>query len=235
MTSAFALYQYLGLPLPWHPATEPKPLIIYGAASAIGAFGIQLAAQSNIHPLICIAGRGIPFVESLIDTKKGDVVLDYRDGNEALVRKLKDAVSKAGGKIEYAFDAVSEHNSYQNISQVLDQKTGKITLILPGKEYEAIPAGIEHSLTMVGDSFSDLDSRKFYEKLGTQVGNQEFAYLMFRYIGRGLEKGFFKPHPHQVIPGGLNGVEQALKDLKAGKASAVKYVFRIADTDGVKE
>ncbi|KAJ6032920.1 hypothetical protein N7444_010691 [Penicillium canescens] len=29
------------------------------------------------------------------------------------------------------------------------------------------------------------------------------------------------------------GVEEALRDLKAGKASATKYVFRIADTPGI--
>jgi hypothetical protein len=32
----------------------------------------------------------------------------------------------------------------------------------------------------------------------------------------------------------LEGVEEALKDLKAGKASAIKYIFRIADTPGVE-
>lgn len=33
--------------------------------------------------------------------------------------------------------------------------------------------------------------------------------------------GTFTGHPHEVVPGGLGGVETALKDLK--------YVFRIAE------
>jgi hypothetical protein len=33
----------------------------------------------------------------------------------------------------------------------------------------------------------------------------------------------------------LNGLEGALRDLEAGKASAVKYVVRIAETDGVQQ
>ncbi|KAL8959430.1 MAG: hypothetical protein Q9193_003710, partial [Seirophora villosa] len=100
MTSAVGLYQRLqGLPLPWHPATTPMPLIIYGAASAVGAYAIKLAQLSNIHPLICVAGRGIPFVESLVSSDKGDVVLDYRDGEAKLVEKLKSAVDAAGGKV----------------------------------------------------------------------------------------------------------------------------------------
>ena len=234
MTTALALYQRLSLPLPWNPTTERLPLIIYGAASALGSFAIQFAVQSNIHPLICVAGRGIPHVESLIDKSKGDVVFDYREGDEKLVQNLQQAVSKAGGKVEKAFDAVSEHNSYQNISKVIDQKTGQITLILPGKDYAEIPSGIKHSLTLVSAAYADGDTEPQQKKSGALVGNQEFAYLFYRYISRGLEKGFFKAHPHQVVPGGLEGVQQGLQDLKDGKASAVKYVFRIADTPGVQ-
>ena len=134
MTAALGLYQRLeGLPLPWHPTTKPTPLIIYGAATAVGAYAIKLAQLSNIHPLICIAGRGIPFVESLINPAKGDVILDYRSGDSKLVSDLKTAVDKAkiGGKVQYAFDAVSEHGSSRNICQVLDHQTGQITRVLP--------------------------------------------------------------------------------------------------------
>ncbi|RYC59860.1 hypothetical protein CHU98_g6336, partial [Xylaria longipes] len=35
MTSAIGLYLRLGLPQPWARATEPIPLVIYGAASAV--------------------------------------------------------------------------------------------------------------------------------------------------------------------------------------------------------
>jgi NADPH2:quinone reductase len=47
-----------------------------------------------------------------------------------------------------------------------------------------------------------------------------------------LAHGWFTPHPHQVVEGGLAGVEEALKNLEAGKAAAIKYVLRIADTEG---
>lgn len=57
MTAAIGLYAKLGLPQPWTPATEPIPLLIYGAASSVGAYAVQLARKSNIHPLICVAGN----------------------------------------------------------------------------------------------------------------------------------------------------------------------------------
>ena len=233
MTAAFAIFQSLNLPPPWHPTLKPIPLIIYGAASAVGSFAIQLARQANIHPLICVAGRGIPHVDTLIDKSKGDVVLDYREGDDKLVENLQSAVQKAGAKLEYAFDAVSEKGSYLNICKVLDHQTGKITLILPGREYEGIPPTVEQTITSVGLTFSSFDSNPWQKKTGALTGNEEFAHAYFRYIGRGLEKGFFKGHPYEVVPGGLAGVEGALQNLKDGKASAVKYVFRIEDTEGV--
>ncbi|KAL8645286.1 MAG: hypothetical protein Q9210_006794 [Variospora velana] len=227
MTAALGLYQRLqGLPLPWHPATTSTPLIIYGAASAVGAYAIQLAQLSNIHPLICVAGRGIPFVETLVSREKGDVIFDYREGDTKLIEKLKSVVNAAGGKVEYAFDTISEHGSFTNICEVLDQETGQITLVLPGQDFSAIPKSIRQSTTYVGTVHSSVGTK--------ERGDADFGFVMFRFFGRGLQEGWFRGHPHEVVPGGLAGVGGALRDLKEGKASAVKYVFRLEDTEGVE-
>jgi NADPH2:quinone reductase len=42
-------------------------------------------------------------------------------------------------------------------------------------------------------------------------------------------------HPHEVVPGGLGRIQQALTNLKSGKTSTVKYEFRVEDTDGVSK
>ena len=39
-------------------------------------------------------------------------------------------------------------------------------------------------------------------------------------------------HPFQVVEGGLDGLEEALKNLNDGKASVVKYIFGIEETEG---
>lgn len=214
LTSACGLYARLRLPEPWLPATEAIPIVIYGGASAVGSYAIQLAKRSNIHPIITVAGRAVKHVEGLIDRSKGDTIIDYRDGDEAVVKGIKDALK--GAKLHYAFDAVSEKGSYQNIVKVLEPN-GKITLVLPGKDYKEIPETVEKSTTTVGSVHNEL---------------KEFGYVHSRYISKGLEEGWFKPQPQEVIPGGLEGVQTALKNLKDGKASAVKYVFKIADTPG---
>jgi NADPH:quinone reductase-like Zn-dependent oxidoreductase len=217
MTAAIGLHCNLGLPPAWSPVREPTPLVVYGGASAVGAFVIKLAQRAGIHPIIAVAGRGEKFVEGIIDRSKGDAIVDYRKGDEAVVQGIKDALK--GQKLEYAFDATSEHNSWHNIVKVLDPK-GKLTLILPGKKYDGIPETVQKSDTMVGDAHG---------------ARKDFAYLWFRYAARGLDEGWLKPHPVEVVPGGLAGVETGLKNLRDGKASAVKYVFRIAETPGVKD
>jgi NADPH:quinone reductase len=155
----------------------------------------------------------------VIDRSKGDTIVDYRSGNDAIVEGLKEALK--GRKLEYAYDAVSEKGSYQNIGQVIDPNTGKITFVLPGKKYDEIAASIEKLTTRVGDVHGNPDDLK------------EFGYVYFRYIAKGLAEGWFKAQPQEVIPGGLEGVETGLRNLKEGKASAVKYIFKIADTPGV--
>jgi NADPH2:quinone reductase len=184
---------------------------------------------SNIHPIIAVAGRGSAFVETLIDRKKGDTIVDYRKGDEAVVSGIQEALKKTGAKeVHYAFDAVSEHNSFQNISKILSKNDSKITLVLPGKDYSEIPEYIQKSTTSVDSVHADPPEAK--AKAGIIIGGREFGYVFFRLFSRGLQQGWFSGHPHEVIPGGLNGVEQGLLNLKGGVNSAVKYVFKIEDT-----
>ncbi|KAK6365726.1 hypothetical protein LTS17_011113 [Exophiala oligosperma] len=221
MTAAVGLFLRLGLPEPWvasaHPDCLPKGgIVVYGAAGAVGAYAVQLARRAGIHPIIAVAGRGIPFVQGLLDSSKGDVVVDYRKGNEAVVEGLRGAVP-AGKQLEFAFDAVSEaaKSSAENICKVL-APNGHITTVLPMKDDPSIPASVDMSLTLVGTVFNQ---------------DKDFGYAWFRLFEQGLKDGWLKAHPYEVMPGGLNGIQQALSNLKEGKASATKYVFRIAETE----
>ena len=217
LTAAIGLYERLRLPQPWTPRADtdaPLPLVIYGASSSIGYYALQFAIKSNIHPLICVAGKAAAHVEKVIDRSKGDTIVDYRGGDEAVQSGIKDALK--GAELHYAFDGVSEKGSYQNICKVI-AKGGHVTLVLPGRKYDDIPEGVKQTITMVGDVHGP---------------HKEFGYVYYRYIALGVEQGWFKPQPQEEIPGGLNGVQEGLRNLKEGKASAVKYVFKIADTPG---
>ncbi|VUC27335.1 unnamed protein product [Clonostachys rosea] len=219
MTAVVGLYVRLGLPEPWHQhrdASVGNGVIVYGGATAVGAFAIKLLQKSNIHPIYTVAGKGAEFVQGLIDPSKGDKIFDYRQGDDALIKELGAAV--AGKPPKYALDAVSEHGSYVNISKILDP-AGKITTVLPAQTTDDFPKLIEISRTSVGDAHKD--------------AGKDLATAWFRLFAHGLQEGWFTPHPHEVVPNGLEGLGQGLQNLRKGKASAVKYVARISETPGI--
>lgn len=55
---------------------------------------------------------------------------------------------------------------------------------------------------------------------------------MFIPIAEGLLKeGKIRVHPPSVRPGGLRGVLEGLQDLREGKVSGEKIVYRVKDTE----
>ncbi|GKZ35852.1 hypothetical protein AbraIFM66950_006651 [Aspergillus brasiliensis] len=216
LTASLALFARLGLPEPWLAnktwASKPRGgVLVYGAATAVGSFAIKLLQKADIHPVIGVAGRGTDYVRSLMDSAKGDVVVDYRDGESAVVQGILDAIP-ASESLCYALDAVSEISSFQVLEKVLDQISGAVSVVTP-EAPKQLPGTIRVEFSNVGTGHGD---------------DKDVAYVWSRMLSRGLGEGWLKPHPHEVIPGGLEGIETALNNLKDGKASAVKYVLRIA-------
>lgn len=225
MTSAIGLFQDLRLPTPWSPspstASDHKtPLLIYGVSSATGAYAAQLARLAHVGPIIGVAGRAKDYAATLCDH-----VLDYREGEDALVRGIEKALAAEGiasGKVRFVYDAISEAGSHELIARVVEPGAvvshllPKATFAKSGPEFK-YPEGVSDITTSVGRSHKDL---------------KDFSFLAFRFIARAMSDGRFKAQPHEVIPGGLAGVEVGLKNLEQGKASAVKYVFRVPETTG---
>lgn len=238
LVAATGLYSRLRLPPLWDAAIKPLPLVIYGASSAVGSFAIKLATASNIHPIIAVAGWGIEYVEGLIDRSKGDTTVDYRQPDNAIVASIRAGLHNAGqSKLEYAFDATSDHGSFQNIIQVLEPD-GNINLINPNGDYSTIPVSVRHTITVVISVHREVAQDPWFTEAATQgvtTGGKEFGFLYSRLFSRGLGEGWFSGHPFKVVPGGLAGVQQGLRDLQAGKASAVKYVYRISETPGISQ
>ncbi|CAK7231362.1 hypothetical protein SBRCBS47491_007905 [Sporothrix bragantina] len=218
LTAAVSLYTDLGLPQPWTPAPEGTvtPLVVYGAGSAVGAAAIQLARLGNIHPIFAVAGQSAPFVESLLDKSKGDVVVDYRGGDEAAVKALKAAVGDH--KVRHVVNAISEGGSNYIVSTVL-QLDGRIATVLPwnAEDDKRIGRQVDNVRTSVGRVHADL---------------KDLGFVYSKFFARALAAGTLKGHPYVVVPGGLAGVQGALQNLRDGKAHGVKYVFRIAETEG---
>jgi NADPH2:quinone reductase len=76
-------------------------------------------------------------VEKLINRSKGDMIIDYRGGSEAVVKGLQNALVE-DEKLNYAFDSVTDKGSYQNLMQVMHPSKGKLAVVLARKNYEGV-------------------------------------------------------------------------------------------------
>lgn len=229
LTAAVALFRNLQLPAPWNPATKPTPLIIYGASTSVGSFAIQLARNSNIHPIITVAGQGKDYVKTLLDTSKGDAVFDYCDGADNVVNQIRDYLNSGGyPEPRHGLDPGIGEPSKKVLTEIV-AKDGYIDLVQGVPDWDTAPA--TKSTTLVGLVHSD--TGEGYGAPGSEAPGSDLGLVTSRWFTKALQAGTFKGHPFEVRAGGLEAVEQALKDLKDGKNSARKYVFRIAETPGL--
>jgi NADPH:quinone reductase-like Zn-dependent oxidoreductase len=218
MTAAVALYADMGLPKPYHPHASGGVILIYGVTSAVGAFAAKLARLSKMRLIIGVAGRGVEFASTLVDH-----VVDYRGGEDAVVAAIEEILAKEGlrNKLPFVFDAISEGDSLEVARRLVATDGGVVSTVLPpalfarNKKDFRFPSGVTFHNSACPFVFST---------------HADFGYLWSCYFSRLLQDGRLKPHPYEVIPGGLSGLAVGMRKLREGKASAVKYVYRIGDT-----
>jgi len=241
MTAALALYQHLHLPLPWDTNSKAgeTPVLIYGGASAVGAFALKFAKVSGLNPIITVAGNGIEYVKSL---DAATHIIDYRNGNV-----VEDILRALDGKIlTHAFDAISSKESWKTILAVFADsrngsgKGGHINMVDPpstnpfptqpeGPMDWGFPENVRFSRTFVSSAYG---KEHVYRSEANAQKDGDFAYVWYRYMGRLLAEGKLKAHPYEVMPNGLESVGEGVKRLCENKISAKKLVYRVADTTG---
>ncbi|KAL8847089.1 MAG: hypothetical protein Q9198_011250 [Flavoplaca austrocitrina] len=135
-----------------------------------------------------------------------------------MIQDIQKAVQDAGCEsVNHAFDATTAEGSWGHLAEAMDG-TGAITFVLFEWQGKAMPAGMELTQTHVGMVHGDENTPAL----------RDFAGMYFGLLSKGLQDGWMKPHPHRVFEGGLeSGIQEALLELKAGKASAVKFVVPI--------
>ncbi|KAI5304760.1 hypothetical protein KEM56_005980 [Ascosphaera pollenicola] len=220
LSAAVSLFSNQRLPTPLAPAERQIPLIINGAGSATGAFAVKLARESNIHPIIGIAGSSIPYVKTLLDTSKGDAVVDYRQEPAKVIADLKNAIYKSGTtKVKHAFDSVIRETGVDVLREVLEDD-GHVDFTLP-PTFDMNP--LSYTTTYVQSVHGPVEG----------VTTRTLGYLISRWFTLGFQTGTFTGHPYEIKKGGLYGVDAALHDLKEGKNHGMKYVVRVGETEGI--
>lgn len=234
-TAAVGLYWNLDIPAPWTRSDNHAPrggkvaLVVNAGSSSVGAFAIKLAKLNpNISPIITTAGASTDFVKSL----GVDAIVDYRSSTAA------EDIKKAAGDvpIKYAIDASNTNQSVKYITEVL-AKDGRYTSTTPVKANAVTGADGSQArmLEAAGVWFEQIWCGDVHKIGNSGAGGVEFGGIMSRVIEDAMFAGKLKGHPYEVVPDGLDGIYDALMELKARKRGGnAKFVARIADTPSLK-
>ncbi|KAI9734890.1 MAG: hypothetical protein M1834_001970 [Cirrosporium novae-zelandiae] len=239
----------------------PTPLIVYGASSALGCYAIKLARLSNIHPIIAIAGSSSAYVSTLLSPAKGDKLLDYRVGETQLLADVRAALD--GIPAQHGIDCISSNGTWVLVSKMLgsDGEEGgegaQLSVVSGAHKYDdaGIKPGVRIIYTYVGTAHSGAYKPGMpkqptkEEAAGDRGFVREFVGFLERVLGEGVVEGggkegereegkrrrAFEGHPFEIVPGGLEGVGEGLRRLKAGEARGRKFVFLIREEEEKKK
>ncbi|KAL5118643.1 hypothetical protein ACEQ8H_003494 [Pleosporales sp. CAS-2024a] len=211
-TVAQALYQELGLPFPPNKVQEPTPLLIYGASTATGTLAVQFAKLSGCE----VFATASPHNFDLLRKLGADHVFDYREAHVgATIRKA------AKDKISLVLDCVGEGSSTEICLAAIGSNGGHLTALLPPPKTISrtnVKAVWTLAYTCLGAKYSD----RFPES----QTDYEFGARFWKASEELVNSGKIRAHPVEVRSG-LENVTRGLQDLKDGKVSGVKLVYKV--------
>lgn len=190
-----------------------------GGSTATGSLGIQYAKLAGYKVLTTCSPHNNDFVKSI----GADAVYNYRDADCG--KKIN---SDTSNSLKLAWDCVGADDSGAICAAALSSdgtgaKYGTIlTNTLPRKDVQSKGTFM---YTIFNDAFT-----KGGKEFPASKEDFEFAKTFFGLTEKLLAEGKLKTHPEQVGEDGLKGVLQGMKDMKDGKVSGVKLVYRVRDT-----
>ncbi|OCH83896.1 GroES-like protein [Obba rivulosa] len=187
-----------------------KPILIFGGASSVGQYTIQLAKLAGFSPIITTASlKNTQLLQSLGATH----VLDRNLPSDALLVE----VAKIAPTIDIVYDAISLTPT-QNPAYDIVAPGGILVLVLPDQiDVAKKSAAPDKKVVNVYGNVNAPDRRK--------AGQSLYAKLAAL-----LEEGVIKPNRVEVLPNGLGGIPEGLKRMENDQISAVKLVAHPHET-----
>jgi len=217
------LYQSLKLPLPTEPSKNAEPILIYGGSTATGTLAIQFAKLSGFT----VVATSSPHNFQLCKDLGADAVFDYNDPTCA--EQIKDFTK---GNLHHAFDTISTEQTSAICVAALSTSSSSPKIyssLMPIKKLPREDVKNNHTLaysasgeyTRMGPDGPEIPASK---------DDLEFATMFWDLSAKLLGEGKVKPHPVDVRAGGLKGVLEGMEDMKNGKVSGKKLVYRVGET-----
>jgi NADPH:quinone reductase-like Zn-dependent oxidoreductase len=134
--------------------------------------------------------------------------------------------------LHYVWDCIGEDASYDISAEALassagpGQKLVHAAILFPPENPPRSDVEYGWTIGYSGEGYAfELASWKFEAK----PEDYEFAKKWIPFAGRLYAEGKVKPSKVELREGGLDGILDGLKDLKEGKVSAAKLVYRVQE------
>jgi NADPH:quinone reductase-like Zn-dependent oxidoreductase len=215
-----ALYQALALPLPDTPSKHRFPILIYGGSTATGALAIQFAKLSGLEVVTTCGEHNFGYVKGI----GADAAFDYKSSSVG-----EDIRKYTGNRLYHAFDCISEGASPQICADALSTNSAtnkpKYTTLLPVKN----PRGDVELITTLAYTAVGEDFHIRGMDVKAKKDDLEFATKFWQLSSKLLAEEKFRVHQIDLRSGGLDGILQGLDDLRYGRVSGRKLVYRLSD------
>lgn len=218
-------------------------LYFFTCLSCLGCFFGKLRAVNKLRQLklpqtkssgLNVVTTCSPHNAPLLRQLGADAVFDYRDPDCG--RKIREHTSNS---LLHVFDCVSEGSSPQICADALSSSSASSKLRysallgITNFPRDDVDVKVTVAYTAIGEESITIFAEPVEGKLPTIPANEEDArfMIMFVEIAEGiLSEGKIKAHPVSVRDGGLAGVFEGLQEMREGRVSGEKLVYRIADT-----
>ncbi|KAI8944970.1 putative zinc-binding oxidoreductase ToxD [Xylaria longipes] len=231
-TAGYALYQVLRLPFPGDVRESPNgdkdenenSILIYGGSTATGTIAIQLAKLSGWNVITTCSPKHF----DLVRDRGADEVFDYR------IPDVGQQIFKASnGSITRAFDTVNTTSTAKICAAAFSPQSGthhKGDLIYCNLLGMDCPRDDVESIFFLGYSLSGESYIFEAEKFPARPEDLQFARKWFPMVEKLLAEGKLKTHPEKVGEGGLLGCLEGMEEMRQGRVSGVKLVYRVDET-----
>lgn len=193
------------------PKGGKQGLLVWGGASSMGSAALQIANILGFTVYVAASEKHHAYLKTLGASE----VFDYKDENvvDEIVKKAKED----GLQIKWAYDAVG----YQlgSTMEVLSKLKGSDTAVIAS----AVP--LQRAFPNGAPTFEGVEAKFVAPPEGEEARNEYFQYVFNHWLKQKLATGEFVPSPYlKVIEGGLDSINKALDELKAG-VSGTKLVL----------
>ncbi|GAA5857796.1 hypothetical protein JCM5353_002635 [Sporobolomyces roseus] len=217
-TAVQALYMRLNLNHPSNPSKESTPVLVWGGTSSVGLYAVQLLKLSGYTVIATASEKNHDLLKSLGVTS----TYDYSDSN------VSEKIKSDYPELSTGFDCIAEKGTTLQMAKAFStEKDGKIVTLLPVnddglKEYKNVDVEATLVYTVLGKPFNmwkDFPAMPDDKQRMEEWLRDEMSELM--------GSGKLKSNPILSREGGLEGINDGLDFVKAGKNRAQKLTYKL--------